>query len=82
MLFGKAIICSDGAGSSEMIIHDFNGYVFPSQQVEKLAELMSRFIKNPNLIAQMGKQSQILMTKHTPESVSQFLAEVTNFVLS
>ncbi len=82
MLFGKAIICSDGAGSSEMIIHDSNGYVFPSQQTEKLAELMSRFIDDPDLITQMGKQSQLLIANYTPELSAQFLAEVANFVLS
>lgn len=82
MLFSKAIICSDAAGSSELIIDNSNGYIFPSQQTEKLAELMSRFIDDPNLINQMGKQSQLLIAKYTPNSAARFLAEVTDFILS
>ncbi|MEM8718402.1 MAG: glycosyltransferase family 4 protein [Cyanobacteria bacterium P01_G01_bin.39] len=82
MLFSKAIICSDAAGSSELVKHNCNGYIFPSQQIEKLAELMSQFIDNPDLITQMGKQSQLLIANYTPKSAAQFLAEVTDSILS
>lgn len=82
MLFGKAIICSDAAGSSELLMHNQNGYIFPSQHTEKLAELMSRFIDNPELITQMGTKSQLLIADYTPKSAAQFLAEVTDCILS
>ena len=81
MLFGKAILCSDGAGASEMIIDNQNGFVFPSQQSDKLAELMSQFIDNPELANQMGKQSQNSISEYTPNSAAQFLSKVTEMVL-
>ncbi|PSO94981.1 MAG: glycosyl transferase, partial [Cyanobacteria bacterium SW_6_48_11] len=47
----------------------------------KLAELMRRFIDEPDLAASMGHKSEQLMTQSTPEAAAKFLSEVTSFVL-
>ena len=47
MLFGKAVLCSVGAGSSELVIDGENGYVFEPTQSEKLAQMMQKFIDCP-----------------------------------
>ncbi|PSM49933.1 glycosyl transferase [Chroococcidiopsis sp. CCALA 051] len=82
MLMGKPILCSTGAGTSELIVHGENGYVFDPTQPEKLAELMCQFINRPTAIADMGKKSQQIMCQYTPEAASKCLAQVTNLVLN
>lgn len=82
MMFGKPILCSKWAGAAEMVANGENGYIFDPHQPEILAELMSRFIENPNLIAQMGEKSQEIMANHTPEAVAKSLAEVVRFVVA
>ena len=81
MMFGKPILCSKWAGAVELVNDGENGYVFEPRESEKLAELMSRFIKDPNLIKSMGEKSKQIMSDHTPEDVAKFLTEVVDFVL-
>ena len=82
MAFGKPILCSKWAGASELVVDGENGYIFEPQEPEKLAELMRRFIDEPNLIFSMGRNSQQLISHHTPEAAANFLAEMTDFVLN
>ena len=82
MMFGKPILGSKWAGASEMIIDGENGYIFDPHHPATLAELMKKFIINPDLIAQMGKKSQEIMANHTPEDVAKSLTEVVEFVLA
>lgn len=81
MMFGKPILCSQGAGAAEMLVHGQNGYVFDPQNSEELAGFMKQFIDNPDVIQKMGEQSKLIMADHTPEKVSKFLAEVVEVVL-
>lgn len=82
MMFGKPILCSKWAGAVEMVVDGENGYVFDPHDPEKLAELMSRFMENPDSINKMGEKSRQLMTAHTPEAVSKSLAKVVDIVLN
>ncbi len=82
MVLGKAILCSQRAGASELIVEGENGYCFDPKQPEKLVELMRRSIDNPDLVAAMGANSKQLMTRYTPEAAAQFLEKVTSFVLN
>ncbi|MGB5714086.1 MAG: glycosyltransferase family 4 protein [Waterburya sp.] len=82
MMFGKPILCSKWAGSAEIVEEGKNGYVFDPHAPEQLAGLMSQFIDCPDLINKMGEKSQQIMTDHQPEAVSQFMAEVVDFVRS
>ncbi len=81
MLFGKAILCSTGAGSSELIQTGENGFTFDSHQSQQLADLMTKFIQDPTLSDRMGQKSQEIMAPHTPEAASAALAKVVEFVL-
>jgi glycosyltransferase involved in cell wall biosynthesis len=80
MLFGKPVLCSKGAGSAEMIIDGENGYVFDCDRPERLAELMGKFITQPELIASMGQKSQQLIAKYTPQAAAESLAKVVEFM--
>jgi len=81
MLMGKPILCSKGAGTSELVIHGENGYVFSPDNVDELADLMQRFLDNPALIEAMGARSQEIMAKYTPEAAAECLAKVIELVM-
>jgi len=81
MVLGKPILCSKWAGASELAIEGENGYCFDPNDPKKLAELMRRFIDNPNLATLMGEKSKHFMAQYTPEAAAQFLSKVTSFVL-
>jgi glycosyltransferase involved in cell wall biosynthesis len=80
MSFGKPVLCSKWAGSSEMVIDGENGYIFDPYTPEKLAELMIQFINHPNLIQTMGEKSKNIMALYTPTTVSKFLTEVIDSI--
>jgi glycosyltransferase involved in cell wall biosynthesis len=81
MVMGKPILCSKWAGASELVIDGENGYCFDPYETEQLAQLMGRFIDNPELAVRLGDNSQQLMRQYTPEAAAQFLAKVTSLVL-
>jgi len=82
MAFGKPVLCSKWAGSSEMVVEGENGYIFDPYEPENLAGVMGRFIDEPETIAQMGQRSRELIAKHNPDSAAQFLAEMAQKVLT
>ena len=81
MILGKPVLCSTGAGASELIQDGQNGFCFEPEDATTLAELMKRYIQQPATIAPMGQHSQQIMTHYTPEKAGDFLVEVTRFVL-
>jgi glycosyltransferase involved in cell wall biosynthesis len=81
MLLGKPVLCSLGAGSSELVMDGENGYRFEPQQPEILAGQMQQFIDHPDQAAQMGDRAQQLMQAHTPTIAAQFLADVVHFAI-
>ncbi len=82
MLLGKPILCSKGAGTSELIMEGKNGYVFAPDDAETLADLMQKFLDYPNVIPQMGEQSQQIMAQYTPVAAAKCLAHVTELVMT
>lgn len=80
MALGKPVICSELAGTSEMIVEGKNGYIINPHQPQELANSMSRFIEDSELIRSMGQESQQIMLPHTPNRVSKFLAEIVELV--
>jgi glycosyltransferase involved in cell wall biosynthesis len=81
MLFGKAILCSKGAGTSELIIHGENGYVFDPQDSETLAMLMRKFIDRPDLATIMGEKAKQTMAEYTAVFAAQVLSQATELVM-
>ena len=73
MLFGKAVLCSAGAGSSELIVDGKNGYVFEPDRPQELAELMQKFIVEPELAQIAGKRSRQMIAAYTPKKAAEFL---------
>ena len=82
MLLGKPILCSTGAGTAELVVHGENGYVFSPDEPQKLADLLQKFLDDPNIIPTMGERSKQIMSQYTPTAAAQCLAEVTQQVMS
>lgn len=81
MVFGKAILCSQAAGTAELIQEGESGYCFDPQKPEQLAELMSHFIKQPERAVSLGAKAKQIMDRHTPQAAASFLSSVVSSVL-
>lgn len=82
MVFGKAILCSKGANAAEMIIPGTNGYIFDPLDPTELARYMRYFIDDPKLSAQMGQESQEIISNYTPLSAASKLSKITLSLLN
>lgn len=81
MAAGKPVICSKWAGACELVIHGKNGYRVDSQRPACIATAMSHYLSQPNLAVAMGQQARQTMSQYTPDTATQFLSQVTAFVL-
>lgn len=60
MSMGRPIITTDAPGCRETVIDGKNGFLVPVKDVDALKSAMEKFIQEPDLISQMGKQSRII----------------------
>ncbi|MEG4214220.1 glycosyltransferase family 4 protein [Microcoleus sp. Pol14C6] len=81
MVFGKPVLCSNGAASYELIMSGENGYIFDPSSAKELAEKMQVFLDNPDLIESMGEQSRQIISQKTPETAAKAYVEVTSFLM-
>lgn len=58
---GLPIITTDSCGCRETVRDGKNGFLVPVNNPEALAQAMERFILNPDLITEMGKESRKLV---------------------
>lgn len=80
MLLGKPILCSRGAGASELILEGENGYCFEPDSYEELALAMYKVIESPEHIEFMGQRSHEIMRQYTPQRAAEFMAKVVTLV--
>ena len=81
MVFGKPVLCSNGAASCELIVSGDNGYIFDPSSAKELADKMKIFIDNPDLIESMGERSRQMISQKTPETAAKAYVEVTSFLM-
>jgi len=60
MSMGRPIITTDAPGCRETVIDGKNGFLVPVKDIDTLKSAMEKFIQEPDLISQMGKQSRII----------------------
>lgn len=53
--YGKPVVVSKGAGASEIVMEDSNGYLFEPGNYEELATKINLSIKNRDRVGEMGK---------------------------
>lgn len=58
MAMGRPVITTDVPGCRETVINNVNGFLVPPKNVLALTQAMEKFIKSPNLIEKMGKESR------------------------
>ena len=71
MAFGKPVLCSKWAGSSELITHGENGWICDPHDPIEMAELMQTWIEQPELISAMGIAATAAISHHTPAAVDR-----------
>ncbi len=81
MALGKPVLCSKYAGAHELITEGKDGWIFDPHNPKELAELMRKFINNPELIYIMSANAKRKMSKYTPEVAVNFLEQVMNQVI-
>lgn len=81
MVFGKPVLCSNGAASCELIVSGDNGYIFDPSSAKELADKMQIFIDHPDLIESMGERSRQMISQKTPETAAKAYVEVTSFLM-
>jgi glycosyltransferase involved in cell wall biosynthesis len=82
MAIGKPAICSQYAGTAEMVADGENGYVIDPKRPQMLADKMKVFIQRPELAIAMGEKAKQSMSRYSPEVVAQSLQSVVSFVMS
>lgn len=80
MAFGKPVLCSKWAASTEMIREGENGYIFDPYNTEKLLEIMFKFMVFPGLARSMGEESKNIISPFTPLTASIFFTEVIDLI--
>ncbi|MGQ9592130.1 MAG: glycosyltransferase family 4 protein [Planctomycetota bacterium] len=60
MAVGRAIVTTDVPGCRETVVHGVNGFLVPPKDVATLANAMEKFILEPRLIPEMGRESRRL----------------------
>jgi len=63
MAMGRPVITTDVPGCRETIIDGFNGFMIPVRDADTLAEAMQKFLNNPHLISEMGRNSRCISEK-------------------
>jgi glycosyltransferase involved in cell wall biosynthesis len=80
MAIGRPIITTDAPGCRQTVDEGVNGYLVPVRNPEALAHAMLRFIEQPELIAQMGKESRRLAEERFDvHKVNAKLMEILGF---
>lgn len=76
MAMGRPIITTDAPGCRETVVNGENGFMVPVGSVEKLVEAMERFIREPGLIARMGRRSrEIAENKYDVHKVNKIMLQ-------
>jgi glycosyltransferase involved in cell wall biosynthesis len=60
MAMAKPIITTDVPGCRDTVTNNVNGFLIPARNADALTQAMLKFIENPELIGQMGRQSRLI----------------------
>jgi glycosyltransferase involved in cell wall biosynthesis len=82
MVFGKPILCSNGAAACELVYTGENGFVFDPHDPEAIAQGMQYFLDHPEQLETMGARSREIISQFTPKSAAQAFIEVTKTMVT
>jgi len=76
MAMGRPVITTDAPGCRETVTDGVNGFLVPVKAEQALAEAMEKFIAEPGLIGEMGKESRrIAEEKYDVRKINQNILE-------
>ena len=76
MAMGRPIVTTDVPGCRETVRDGVNGYLVPAQDASALAGALERFLREPNLIEAMGRESRrIAVEKYDVRKVNATILE-------
>lgn len=82
MAMGRPVITTDTPGCRETVCQGENGFLFPVRDVKVMVSCMEKFIENPSLIEQMGKESRkIAEKKYDVHEVNRNLLDKMNLLV-
>jgi glycosyltransferase involved in cell wall biosynthesis len=81
MTFGRPILCSKYAGTTELVYDGENGFIFDPQDEDGLARLMLKLINSPDLVEKFGKKSLEIMEPYTIVNAVASFREVIGCLL-
>lgn len=70
MAIGRAIITTDVPGCKETLVDNYNGFIVPPWDADKLAECMMRFIEQPEILITMGQASRKIAETEYDEEIA------------
>jgi glycosyltransferase involved in cell wall biosynthesis len=76
MAMGRPVITTDVPGCRETVVEGLNGYLVPVRDSNALAQAMLRFVREPELIAVMGRESRRMAEERF--DVNQINAQILN----
>jgi glycosyltransferase involved in cell wall biosynthesis len=76
MAFGKPVLCSQHAGSRQMVTNGESGFIFDPLNTQQLADYMAEFIVDPQLAERMGARALDRMAEFTPSRAADALANL------
>jgi glycosyltransferase involved in cell wall biosynthesis len=81
MACGLPVICSDHAGSSDIIEEGVEGFVIPAGDLEALKEKILFFTEHPEQIAGMGRNARKKAEQYSWERYEQRVTEVMRAIV-
>ncbi len=76
-----AIISSTGTGcSKDLVVEDYNGYVYETGDIDALSKVISKLIINKNKLEIFKKNSLELISKYSFETISTNLSSEINYL--
>ncbi|MBO0442877.1 glycosyltransferase family 4 protein [Vagococcus fluvialis] len=76
MFSGKPIIASNCRGNRDLVIDDYNGFIFEVNDKEEFSKKLLKLFSDPELRNRFGKKSLELASKYKIESVSNKMKEI------
>lgn len=76
MCFGKPVIVTRNADLAEIVHHGENGFTYDPHNPRELADLMARFIREPELRVRCGERSAAIIAPHTATAAAAHIARV------
>lgn len=74
MAMGRAVITTDVPGCRETVVDGVNGFLVPVRDDKALARAMLKFVRDPDLIATMGREShQMAIDRFDVHKINQQL---------